>query len=522
MKKILFALLLTAISSAKGASQFEFSNKQGPYDVGLRIIRQYDFTRAYRGEIDLSSGQVNKGERARPVQTLVWYPAQAGGTKLRYDTYVRSAVTEENDALNAEEAGQAAQDWIAKRWDGLSAALIAREMARPMWAVADAAPAGGHFPVVIYAPSFSASAHENADLCEYLASQGYVVLSSPSMGAHGRGMSHEQEDTEAQVGDIEFLIGFSRTLPQADVGHIAVIGYSWGGLSNILAAAKDNRISALVSMDGSVRYFPALVNAVKYAPPSSITVPLLFVAARPSSIEDMIAYKQDLSGSFLNQLKYSDWRKLTIYPMVHANFSAEYQRFALDDGWGFGEYNRTETSLAYSWMAQYIHRFLDAYLKKDAAALRFLERKPEANGVPPHWLAAEHHPASGPAPTLQTLAAELGKQGFDHALEAYRTLQKNDETFALSEESLRHWGYQLLWANHNREAIAVFKLVTVLFPQSGNAFDCLGEAYQQNHDDKLAIDNYVRSFALDPKNDNATQHLKVLRARLSIETPRPL
>jgi hypothetical protein len=37
-------------------------------------------------------------------------------------------------------------------------------MARPMWAVKGAAPVAGRFPVVVYAPSYSASAMENADL----------------------------------------------------------------------------------------------------------------------------------------------------------------------------------------------------------------------------------------------------------------------------------------------------------------------------------------------------------------------
>ena len=32
--------------------------------------------------------------------------------------------------------------------------------------------------MAIYAPSFAAPAHENLDLCEYLASHGYVVIAS--------------------------------------------------------------------------------------------------------------------------------------------------------------------------------------------------------------------------------------------------------------------------------------------------------------------------------------------------------
>ncbi len=38
---------------------------------------------------------------------------------------------------------------------------------------------------------------------------------------------------------------------------LAVAGYSWGGISNVFAAARDSRISALINLDGSVRFLPA-------------------------------------------------------------------------------------------------------------------------------------------------------------------------------------------------------------------------------------------------------------------------
>ena len=49
------------------------------------------------------------------------------------------------------------------------------------WAIQDAAMQAGRFPVLIYVPSVNAPATENIELCEYLASQGFVVMASPSM-----------------------------------------------------------------------------------------------------------------------------------------------------------------------------------------------------------------------------------------------------------------------------------------------------------------------------------------------------
>jgi pimeloyl-ACP methyl ester carboxylesterase len=511
MMRLLLLLSMLLITPKALASTFKFSDARGPYQVGLRVVSQYDFSRTYKGKTDLLTGHAVQGERARPVRTLVWYPAINGGKPVTYGAYVDLATTEVTFGAPETTRPPTAQSWIAKRWYGLSAAKLEQEVSRPMWAVRDAQPASGKFPVVIYAPSFGASAHESADLCEFLASHGYVVLSSPSVGARSRDMTHDLEGVEAQASDIGFLISYARSLPQSDTDHVGVVGYSWGGMANVLSAARDSRIGALVSLDGSVRYFPALVSSAKYVTPGHLTAPFLFLGARPRTTEDLIGAKQDMSASLINEMHYNDVYVATMYPMEHPNFSAEYQRFAPDDDWGFREYSREETSLAYSWMARYVGRFLDAYLKNDREALAFLKNEPVANGAPRHMLAISGRTAVGAPPTIETLAAELGKRGFDHAEDGYRALAKADPSFQPSEEDLRHWGYQLLWNDRNMEAIAVFRLVTTLFPQSANAFDCLGEAYQQNRDYGLAIQNYRESLKLDPGNTNAAQHIAALK-----------
>jgi dienelactone hydrolase len=509
MMRLLLLLSFLFVAPEALASPFELSNPPGPHHVGVRVVRQYDFSRTYKGKVDLLTGHQTEGERARPVQTLIWYPAVKGGTPISYGGYIQLATNEV--AFDAPNGSMTAESWIGKRWFGVSAARLKQEVNRPMQAVRDAVPASGKFPVIIYAPSFGASAHESADLCEYLASQGYVVLSSASVGARTRDMTHDMEGVEAQASDIGFLISYARSLSQADMSHVGVVGYSWGGMANIFSAARDSRIGALVSLDGSVRYFPALVSSAKYVTPDHLTAPFLFLGSRPRTTEELIGAKQDMSASLINEMRYNDVYVATMYPMQHPNFSTEYQRFAADDDWGFGEYSREETSLAYGWMAKYVDRFLDAYLKNDREALAFLKHEPVANGAPRHMLTISGRTAVGSPPTVETLAAALGKRGFDHAEDAYRALVQADSSFRLSEEDLRHWGYQLLWSDRNKEAIAVFRLVTVLFPQSANAFDCLGEAYQQNRDVGLAIENYQKSLKLDPSNVNAVQHIAALK-----------
>jgi dienelactone hydrolase len=70
---------------------------------------------------------------------------------------------------------------------------------------------------------------------------------------------------------------------------IAVAGFSWGGISNLFAAARDNRIDALVALDGSMRYYPGLVKQGDVHP-EQMAIPLLFFAQGGVTLEDQERY----------------------------------------------------------------------------------------------------------------------------------------------------------------------------------------------------------------------------------------
>jgi Tfp pilus assembly protein PilF len=77
---------------------------------------------------------------------------------------------------------------------------------------------------------------------------------------------------------------------------------------------------------------------------------------------------------------------------------------------------------------------------------------------------------------------------------------------------LNSLGYQLLYGNHKpTEAIEIFKLNTVTYPRSSNAFDSLAEAYQTSGNKELAVKNYQKAVELDPTNLHAVEMLKKLR-----------
>jgi pimeloyl-ACP methyl ester carboxylesterase len=216
--------------------------------VGFRFVEQFDHSRVYRHLTD-EFGIPREGERARPLQTAIWYPAEPGGTSvMTVGDYLNLWATETSFGLPKMPAS--ANEWLA---------AMSPTLTMPLWAIRDAQPAAGCFPVVIYAPGCSNPSWDNADLCEYLASHGYLVVASPSLGTNSREMTMDLAGINSQARDISFLIGYAGTLPNAASSSVAVVGFSWGGISNLVAAARDNRVGALVALDGSLRFSPGLV-----------------------------------------------------------------------------------------------------------------------------------------------------------------------------------------------------------------------------------------------------------------------
>ena len=262
-----------------------------------------------------------------------------------------------------------------------------------LWAVRDITMAEGHYPVLIYAPSDSSIAWENADLCEYLASHGYVVLASPSMGVSTRDMTDDLAGIDSQALDISFLVTYAEKLPDTDSSRIAVASFSWGGLSSLFAASRDSRIQVLAEMDGSMRYYPALVAKAGSIHPEQLNVPLLFFTSnRENFIEDIEhwdATPGDLIGhNVLNEWTHADVMTVNMLGMSHPEFCSMFERmktpkyFAKWDK--VADYGRDDANTSYSWVALYTVEFLNAYLKIDAEAKAFLRRTPAENGVPKH------------------------------------------------------------------------------------------------------------------------------------------
>lgn len=101
----------------------------------------------------------------------------------------------------------------------------------------------------------------------------------------------------------------------------------------------------------------------------------------------------------------------------------------------------------------------------------------------------------------------VDKIGLPEAMKFFGQLKDEKR---LNERAINTLGYQLLNANRNQEAIDVLKLNVAAFPQSGNVYDSLGEAYLKTGEKQKAAENYSKALELDPANSNAAAVLKKL------------
>ena len=114
----------------------------------------------------------------------------------------------------------------------------------------------------------------------------------------------------------------------------------------------------------------------------------------------------------------------------------------------------------------------------------------------------------------QVLSRTLNEKGIDAAVAQYRELKSRGfDDLYVAESDVNMLGYRLLQQRKTKDAIEILKLNVEAYPQSANAYDSLAEAYLMNGDAALAIENYEKSVALDPKNTNAIENLKKLKGK---------
>ncbi len=123
-------------------------------------------------------------------------------------------------------------------------------------------------------------------------------------------------------------------------------------------------------------------------------------------------------------------------------------------------------------------------------------------------------PYDGPRKSIaDVFAGEIESKGIAGALAGIPAMKALKTEYYLSEEEINRLGYQSLQQKKRKEAIEIFKLNVAEFPKSWNVYDSLGEAYLDDGQTALAIDNYEKSVVLNPRNTAGAEIVKKLKQR---------
>ncbi len=469
----------------------------GPYAVGFRVFNEYDHGRTYRSRLD-ASGQPLRDANARPIQVSVWYPAaaDAAGPSMTLRDYLVLATREVDFDANPE--GDV--DVFLRR---VRVDLADEVLDEPSLARRDAPVDTGRFPLVLYAPSLGASSFENIVLCEHLASHGYVVAASPAVGLYDRQMAGSITDLYAQVHDLAFLIAFMRDVPGTDMDHVGVVGFSWGGLSNVVFAMLNTNVHAVVSLDGSISFKDhiQLARDSFLYDPDMLRVPLMLVSQSPWR------YAQIRDYSFFTELQYSDVALVYAHDLVHMHFASTFMKLFGFIPWeGNAPTTDEERILAgYHVVCRYTLQFLDAHLKGSEEAATFIGRAPEENGIPKGALSVTRRKAL-PAPPMPDQFVELIRSdGVSTATRIFR------ETRALNPDYVMFQPGQLIQLSATYEAqggietaIGILELATMGAPERYNAYDRLATLYAASGKLERAVQTYERFMELNPDSVYST------------------
>lgn len=114
-------------------------------------------------------------------------------------------------------------------------------------------------------------------------------------------------------------------------------------------------------------------------------------------------------------------------------------------------------------------------------------------------------------PAMQKVYQAYRQHGTDYVEKNFASLITNFHASDPKDLILNSVGYELLQMNKVADAIEIFELNTKMFPDVGNVWDSLGEAYYTKGDRTKALAAYQKALSLDPHIPSAQKMVKELK-----------
>jgi pimeloyl-ACP methyl ester carboxylesterase len=400
------------------------------------------------------------------------------------------------------------------------AAAFERLLATTTFAVQDAPAAEGRFPVVINHSGLGGTHDDNSVLFEYLASHGYVVVSSAYPKADASVMNIDW-DLRRSFRDMEFLARHAGGLPFADARHLAAMGHSYGAQAALAWCAEPaSSVRACVSIDSTVENVgidhPGFSKLRTHLQDNRLNLraTVLRFASRKNNPK---------FASLEPYLKFAPRYEATVDSLDHDDYLTHGAiRPALTpEKWPDSKKGRA-LRLSYDRECEHILQFLNATLKQRAEAREFLQRSVRGEGLDEEFKLL-FRPAAPVPPTARQLALVLRDQGSKKAAELLRSCKDDinvgDVLGGLRQTVVDFSGQAIVDDGQLKEAQALFTLAEDIFPKSVAVQHCIGAAREAGGDRKGAIAAYRKAIALVPGEtaDEKERALTIKRLESKIE-----
>jgi len=498
------AALFCVVSSTRAQTSLLWGGlKPGPHAVGFRLQYKLDHSREYDPEFvtDATRFPVH---RPRPIMIGIWYPAQkTNASRMSYRQYLDVSPGPGPLAPFASRLESALRDVVGDETTGHEPdAMTPAEkkafeqlLITTTSAVKNAPAASGKFPVILYHPGTSGTYEDNSALFEYLASHGYIVLSSPFPDPDASSV-FIGGNIAGSFADLDFLVTFARTLPNADADRLGVMGHSYGAWVSFAWTAKvGSPVRALITLDSGFEYDslpegPEFLQLHMKLNKNNIRAATLRVASteRQPHFEYLDPYLQFVPRyeASVTSLKHNDY-------LTHGAIGPD----LLPEKWPDAQKDRRAS---YDRMSEVIVNFLDASLKQRPEAGAFLSQSVERSASD-NRLHLQFKAATRAPPTQRQMAVYLRQYGAEHTIVMLRAFP------SAAEPKMVGGIIALLSDNDIKTALPSLLLAEKTYPKNAGIQAMLGKVLARTGDKTGAEKAYRKALVLLP-DDNTVGGLR--------------
>lgn len=466
-------------------------NGEKKYNIGYKSIVYRDYSRDYNSlikELNLRDSIDN----CRVIAISIWYPSNITDSdrKVKFGDFLPTTELNEKKDYNVKDSIISPADKFADYYNLEKthfSSLI--DYSTQSYLNADYLPE--KYPLVIYIPGMNGFSFENHMLCEELAKQGFVVISFNSKGSDSRWMEPSTIDYENQIRDVQFIIAETNNLSFVDNSKISLIGHSIGGYVNILTRIRDNRITSLVSLDGSIIHDLNRCNEFVYKDLSKVNCPFLSI-----STQDF-----DKAKIYLDSMNNADRYYYQTSTFRHNEFkSITYLLPTTFDTVKFENYLDLN-NLIVSFIIK-----INNNIKQDE--FEKLSIKLTNSG----FVKTSHLPFM---PDFSDFRLMVSNANFSDISDIYKNTVAQYPSFVISNDELYDWGNNLRYLGYFHQAIQVYQFLIDLYSDYISGYKGLARTLLLQSKDDEAIKVYKLALKAEPNNESIQRELNKLSAEKS-------